>query len=592
MDKEIFVMVSLFLDQAITVDFAFKLTVATILFLNYSGNKNKMFAWWSLGWLFFAIQAFLNRLLVYVKSTSLWLMHDIIWLLAAVFFFYGIYSVAKEKRYLRYSGNYYRFLVLILTTLSFFSAYIGIYLYNSWLLSTLPISILTGCLLLISAYYYYHIVIDRKAIYNRLIIAGFILYGVQDLGYFFLRPIEWFTPYGYLLGAIFSLIFAFGMILKSKFEALRIRRINLNRVREIATLYSVTSTVSRGKELDQILYSVLDNLIKILRLDGGIIFFLNQQTGNLILKAHRGISKKLVKSLSKLSSTQKGVTITAIKENRIVLIPDISKVDVALKDALLEEGIYSFAAVPLRSGSKVLGALDVGRRRPHKFNSEDVRLLESVGNELGIAVENKQLIEDLDKAYLSTVLILTDIVEVKDHYTRSHSSDVARYAMAIAKEMNLSAAEIEKIQLAAQLHDLGKISISDKILLKPGKLNKKEWNEIKKHPERAVQLLKPLTFLHKDNGVLDYIKSHHERYNGEGYPNGYKKDQIKLGARILSVADAYSAMTSSRPYRKEPLTEQQAIEELRKNSGSQFDPKVVEAFLKVLEREKEKNERY
>ena len=585
-------MTSSFLDQAITVDFAFKLTAAALLFLSYSGNKDKMFAWWSLGWLFFAIQAFLDHLLIYVKSNPLWLIRNIIWPLAAVFFFYGICLFAKKKGCLRYSGNYCRVLVLIFTILSFFSAYIGIYLYNSWLISALSISILTGCLLLISAYYYYHIVIDRKAIYNRLIVVGFILNGVHDLDYFLLRPVEWFAPYGYLLGAIFSLIFAFGMILKSKIEALHIRRINLNRLREVATLYSVTSTVCHGRELDQILYSVLDNLIKILRLDGGIIFFLNQQTGNLILKAHRGVSEKLVKSLSKLSSTQKGATITAIKENRIVFVPDVSKADLALKDDLLQEGIYSFAAIPLRSGSKVLGAIDVGTRRPHRFNSEDMRLLESIGDELGIAVENKQLIEDLDKAYLSTILALTDIVEAKDHYTRSHSSDVTRYATAIAKEMNLPAAEIEKIQLAAQLHDLGKLSISDKTLLKPGKLTKREWNEIKRHPEKAVQILKPLTFLHKGNGALDYIRSHHERYDGEGYPNGYKECQIKLGARILSVADAYSAMISSRPYRKKPLTEQQAMEELKRNSGSQFDPKVVEAFLKVLEREKEKKERY
>jgi len=585
-------MTSLFLSQAITIDFAFKLTVGAILFLSYSENKDKIFAWWSLGWLFFATQAFLDHLLIYVKLTSLWLIRDIIWPLAAIFFFYGICSVAKEKRYLRHSGNYYRVLVLILTILSFFSAYIGIYLCNSWFISALPISILTGCLLLISAYYYYHIVIDRKAIYNRLIIAGFILNGVHDLDYFLLRPIEWFAPYGYLLGAIFSLIFAFGMILKSRFEASRIRRINLDRIREVATLYSITSTVSRGKELDQILYSVLDNLIRVLRLDGGIIFFLNQQTGDLILKAHRGVSEKLVKSLSKISSTQKEATITAVKENRVVFIQNVSRADITLKDALLEEGIYSFIAIPLRSGDKVLGAIDVVTHRPHKFNSEDMRLLESVGDELGIAVDNKQLIENLNKAYLSTILILTDIVEAKDHYTRNHSDNVTRYATAIAQEMNLSTAEIEKIQLAAQLHDLGKISISDKILLKPGKLNKKEWDEIKKHPERAVQLLKPLTFLHKDNSVLDYIRNHHERYDGKGYPNGYEKDQIKLGARILSVADAYSAMTSARPYRKEPLTEQQAIEELRRNSGSQFDPKVVEAFLKVLEREKEKKEKY
>jgi HD-GYP domain-containing protein (c-di-GMP phosphodiesterase class II) len=268
------------------------------------------------------------------------------------------------------------------------------------------------------------------------------------------------------------------------------------------------------------------------------------------------------------------------------------EIDEDLKRGLIEDKIDNFVAVPLRSGSKILGVLDVGVRRPHRYSSEDIRLLESIGNELGIAVDNKQLLRNLDRSYLSTVLTLTDIVEAKDHYTRSHSDNVTRYAVAIAKEMNLPNEKIEKIRLAAELHDLGKVAISDEILHKKGKLTKKEWDQVKQHPEKAVEILKPLAFLREQGDILDYIRSHHERYNGKGYPNGFKEHQIKLGARILAAADSYDAMISQRPYRKKPLSKKEAIEELKENSGTQFDPEVVEAFLKVLEREGQKKEKY
>lgn len=158
--------------------------------------------------------------------------------------------------------------------------------------------------------------------------------------------------------------------------------------------------------------------------------------------------------------------------------------------------------------------------------------------------------------------------------------------------MNLPEENVEQIRMAAQLHDLGKIAVSDVILLKEGKLTGDEWTQIKKHPEKAVEILKPLHFLHGDNGVLEYIRSHHERFDGKGYPNGYKEGQIKLGARIMAVADSYHAMISSRPYRRKALTVKEAKEELKKNSGKQFDPDVVIAFLKALDKMERNRKNY
>jgi len=136
------------------------------------------------------------------------------------------------------------------------------------------------------------------------------------------------------------------------------------------------------------------------------------------------------------------------------------------------------------------------------------------------------------------------------------------------------------VRQAAELHDLGKIGISDSILLKPSGLTPAEWEEIKKHPTIGAQILEPLTFL---NGVVDLVRQHHEHYDGTGYPEGRKGEDIFLGARIIHVADSYEAMRSARSYRKIPLLKEEAILEIKLNSGTQFDPRIVEAFLKIVD---------
>lgn len=571
------------LNHAVFLDFALKCSVTIILFLVYIENKNKMFMYWAAGWLFLTIFMFFEHLLLFSDSKSLWLFCHLAWALSSICFFCGIYLSVRKK-------NYYVYLT-IFTAISFLSAWLGLYHYNSWFLSALPTAIINGSILILSGYSYYRLSINKRLIYNKLISLGFILSGLHNLDYPFLRNIKWFAPLGFFLSIIFVSMFALGMILKSEAESKRQKRVNLEHIRELATRYAITSTVCRSNKLDQILYAVLDNVIRILKLDAGCIFLVDNDSNFLLLKVHRGISKKLAEKLSK-TPRKKTETDKAITENRIIFIENISKSNNPDKKILLEDGLCGFTAVPLRSGNKVLGTINIATRSPRVYSSQDARLLDSIGNELGVAIDNKQLAGNLEKVYLSTILTLTDIVEAKDHYTRSHSDYVARYAVMTAQELKLPEKEIEKIRMASQLHDLGKIAISDFILLKKGKLNDKEWEEVKKHPDKAVEILSPLTFLHQDNGVLEYIRGHHERYDGHGYPNGYKENQIKLGARILAIADAYHAMVSSRPYRKKPLTLEKAREEIILNSGSQFDPEVASAFLTALEKEEKSHDKY
>ncbi len=193
----------------------------------------------------------------------------------------------------------------------------------------------------------------------------------------------------------------------------------------------------------------------------------------------------------------------------------------------------------------------------------------------------QKLYEDLRLTYVNTIKALADTIEAKDSYTRSHSDNVTKFAVLIGKELGLSSKEMEEIREASELHDLGKVGVEDSILRKPDKLTPEEWEQVKTHSVKGAQILENLGFLKQ---VVELVRQHHERFDGKGYPDGLSGTQIKLGARIIALADSYEAMTSARPYRKNPLSKEQALEEVKKNSGTQFDPKLVEAFLKIVDK--------
>jgi putative nucleotidyltransferase with HDIG domain len=188
--------------------------------------------------------------------------------------------------------------------------------------------------------------------------------------------------------------------------------------------------------------------------------------------------------------------------------------------------------------------------------------------------------EALKNAYLDTLKALSKAIESRDLYTQKHSELVAKYAVEIAKELGLSTEEIEVMEQTALLHDIGKIGIKDTILNKPGKLNPEEWEEVKKHPLIGEELIRPFKLLHIEQTM---IRHHHERFDGTGYPDKLKGQEIPIYARILAVADSFEAMVSDRPYRSK-LSLQEAKKELERCKGTQFDPKAVEAFLRVWEK--------
>ena len=201
-----------------------------------------------------------------------------------------------------------------------------------------------------------------------------------------------------------------------------------------------------------------------------------------------------------------------------------------------------------------------------------------------LARRSFELYTKMRKVYLDTIRALAAAIDAKDPYTKGHSERVSKNAVALAQEMNLPDREIENIEYSALLHDVGKIGIEDSILGKKDKLNDQEFKKIKEHTIMGANIIEPVDFL---KNSYKAIYHHHERYNGNGYPDGIKEEEIPLSAKIIAVADSYDAMGSDRPYRKK-LSKDKIIKEIKEQSGKQFDPNVVKAFLAIFEREKEK----
>jgi putative nucleotidyltransferase with HDIG domain len=191
--------------------------------------------------------------------------------------------------------------------------------------------------------------------------------------------------------------------------------------------------------------------------------------------------------------------------------------------------------------------------------------------------------EQLKASEIDTIASLIRAEEEKDGYTRGHSDRVTKVALAIAEEMNLGEEKKKLIERAGILHDIGKIGICDSILCKKEKLTDEEWRVIKSHPDKGDKILEPLKFLSKEREI---ILSHHERYDGKGYPRGLKSDQIRIEALILAAADTFDAMNSVRPYRQ-PLNKETMMSELEKSRDTQHSAKVVDAFLRLLKRRPE-----
>ena len=240
--------------------------------------------------------------------------------------------------------------------------------------------------------------------------------------------------------------------------------------------------------------------------------------------------------------------------------------------------VRSELVVPLWVGEELWGAINVEEREPGAFDEEDLLLLQTVADQVGAAMRSAQLYERLERAYLGTAEALAAALEAKDAYTAAHGRSIVEQAEAVGRRLGMRDDALRDLRFAAVFHDIGKIAVPEAILNKPGPLDDAERQVMERHTIVGEQILAPVEFL---ENVRRLVRHEHERWDGRGYPDGLAGPAIPLGARVILACDAYHAMTSDRPYRR-AMTTAQAVGELRRHAGTQFDPDVVDVLLDVL----------
>ncbi|MFC2172717.1 HD domain-containing phosphohydrolase [Acidobacteriota bacterium] len=258
---------------------------------------------------------------------------------------------------------------------------------------------------------------------------------------------------------------------------------------------------------------------------------------------------------------------------------DSSMLEAFRADTFLPRRSSSIMIIPISNNGRLLGVIHLCNQEGSEgFSNRDLNLAQAISHQIGAAIENIKLRDNLEKGYLDTITTLVNSLEAKDSITAGHSERVTHICVVIAKFLGMDEEKIKDLRLAGILHDIGKIGIEERILQKKAKLTPEEFEVIKLHPLIGYSILKPLEFL---GDIRLWILEHHENYSGGGYPTGKPGKEMMFESRIITVADAYDAITSDRPYRK-GRSHGEAVAELRRCEGTQFDPDVVEALVRAM----------
>ncbi len=357
-----------------------------------------------------------------------------------------------------------------------------------------------------------------------------------------------------------------------------------SRLEHLATLHAIDMIINSSLDLRVTLEEMLDLAISQLHVDAAAVLLFNRHTQLLEFGAMQGFRDAHMRhSRMRLGE---GIAGRAALEQRTIFIPNLSEADdVFARTALIEgEGFVSYYAVPLVARGQVKGVLDILHRSGLTVDDDWLGLLDSFAAQAAIAVDNATLFSDLQRsntelvlAYDTTIEGWARALELRDRETEGHTKRTAELTLFLARAMGMNEEELVHVRRGALLHDIGKMSIPDSILLKTGALSDEEWRIMRRHPVYAYELLSPIAYLRP---ALDIPYCHHEWWDGTGYPRGLKGDEIPLSARIFSLADAWDALNSERRYHQ-AWPEEQVREHIRSLAGTQFDPQVVERFLKL-----------
>lgn len=343
-------------------------------------------------------------------------------------------------------------------------------------------------------------------------------------------------------------------------------------------LHEITRTISSELDIQTIFDKIGNLIIEIIGADLVSIVIYDKSA---VAKNRTFLYDPMDESKLINSNIVEGIMQQIYNNGDLVLIEDYPESTDSNPD-WISAGVKGFLGAPVYAGENKIGSLGlfskVGNKEPFKKNAKII--VGNLGRQIGIAIQNALLYEELEEAYVETITSLANAMDLRDTYTQAHSLRLAEWAVKTAIECGCMEDEVETIKWGALLHDIGKIGIPDHILRKPNPLTDTEWEVMQKHPQFGAEIITPIKRL---KSVAPIILAHQEKFDGTGYPNQLKEEEIPLGARILAVVDTYGAIIDDRVYRK-GRSDKAAIKELCEKSGTQFDPFVVDAFIKVKSR--------
>jgi putative nucleotidyltransferase with HDIG domain len=348
----------------------------------------------------------------------------------------------------------------------------------------------------------------------------------------------------------------------------------------LQVLYKADRIARDIDDFGQLLDNLMNLILEVIPASRGYIFLIHRDTGALVPYVRRAPDSIASDTEIVVSRT---ILNTAVAQKESLLCGD------ALVDerfihsrSICDLKVRSAMCAPLVNRGKVLGIIYVDSTdQSNLYTKDDLALLSAMASKAGTSLDNARLYDDLRNLFYNTVETLIRAIQARDRYTSGHSARVSRYALLVAEKFGLTSKEKHELYLAAMLHDIGKIGIPDELLNCEGKLSDEQIRQIRNHVTVGASMLKAIGEM---NPIVPLILHHHEAWDGSGYPNGLKGDEIPLMSRILAVADSYDAMTSDRPYRR-ARSKAAALEEIRRFSGRSFDPDVAEVFLEIVSAE-------
>ncbi len=355
---------------------------------------------------------------------------------------------------------------------------------------------------------------------------------------------------------------------------------------QLKALFQANSHLVHIDKEEDLLKSILSDAVSVLEAQRGAIVLAEPPDNKLIIKAiSTGRSEPRAVMSGRDTSTRfqfsQSLASRCFSRGESILCHRVEEdPELAMARSIAEGTMASVLCVLLRTPRKTLGVLHLDRSPWQKpFTMEDLRLADAMAANVSAGIECAQLLRKQRDLFLDTITTLAQVVEFRDEYTGNHTVRVTTYSLALAHHLDLPAEQIELLRIGTPLHDIGKISIPDAILNKPDRLTNQEFEVMKSHTVKGAEIVQTIPDLHP---IIPIVRSHHERWDGKGYPDGLRGEAISPLARIVALADAFDAMTSDRPYRK-GLPPSFAFAEIEKQAGVQFDPAFAAGFLRIKE---------